>query len=74
MLTKPKFKKIRWTEDQKQVTIKYFKDLIINKKPPTQYQINIFKEKYPVMINKDWKKIKAFIFNKYQGKTCQLGM
>lgn len=45
--------------------------MIKNKKPPTESQVALFKEHNPIMDNKDWKKIKAFIFNKYQEKTCK---
>lgn len=38
------------------------------KKVPTEFEIKIFKEQYPVM-DKDWKKIKAFVFNKYKNTT-----
>lgn len=42
--------------------------MIKNKKPLTESQVAIFKEKNSVMDNKNWKKIKAFICNKYQEK------
>lgn len=32
----------------------------------TQTEIKEFRAIYPIMENKDWKKIKAFVFNEYK--------
>nr|CAI5861729.1 unnamed protein product [Callosobruchus analis] len=65
---KPKCTRVRWTKEQKDVTKEHFASHIIKKKPPTESEIKIFKERYHIMDNKDWKKIKAFVFNQYQLK------
>lgn len=57
--------KLRWTRKQKQITVQYFEENIRKKKAPTETDIETFKEEFPCMDNKDWKKIKAFIFNEY---------
>lgn len=36
------------------------------KKPPTEFEIKILMETRPFMDNKDWLKIKAFIYNQYK--------
>lgn len=68
MDTKFKHPKIRWTDEQKKITKEYFKNNIRIKKPPTETEIEIFRKDYPIMENKDWKKIKVFVFNIYNKK------
>lgn len=45
------------------MTRAYFKSHSKMKKLPTESEIMVFKKKYDLMDNKDWKKIKAFIYN-----------
>ncbi|KXZ75710.1 hypothetical protein TcasGA2_TC001826 [Tribolium castaneum] len=54
--------KVRWTNEQKKVTKAYFKRNIQIRKPPTESEIEEFRKKYPIMENKDWKKIKIVVF------------
>ena len=65
---KSKIVRTRWSKEQKAVTKAYFKVNIKNKKPPTEAEIEMFCQKTRIMENKDWKKIKAFIFNDYSKK------
>nr|XP_015840318.1 PREDICTED: uncharacterized protein LOC103312425 isoform X4 [Tribolium castaneum] len=60
--------KVRWTNEQKKVTKAYFKRNIQIRKPPTESEIEEFRKKYPIMENKDWKKIKVFVYNEYSKK------
>lgn len=62
---KVRYPKVRWTSEQKKVTREYFKANIKIKKPPTEKEIEDFREQYNIMENKDWKKIKAFVYNEY---------
>uniref|UniRef100_A0A6P7H359 Uncharacterized protein LOC114346404 isoform X2 n=1 Tax=Diabrotica virgifera virgifera TaxID=50390 RepID=A0A6P7H359_DIAVI len=73
--TAPKLKKkiirkvVPWTKEQKEVTLKYFKNHIKVKKAPKRLECVEFKEKFKkVMDNKDWLKIKVFIQNAYKDK------
>lgn len=58
-----KIKRVRWTTEQKSLTVKYFKKNIQSKKPPTETEIEKFRSENEIMTNKDWKKVKAFVFN-----------
>lgn len=49
--------------------MEYFKGNIQKSKPPTEAEIEDFKRKFSCMDNKDWKKIKAFVFNEYSRTT-----
>ena len=57
---------VPWTNDQKEVTLNYFKEHIKNKKPPKKVECENLKTLYgEVLNNKDWLKIKVFIQNEY---------
>lgn len=60
------FVRIKWTEEQKELTRNFFKNHILNRKPPIQKEVEQFKELFPCMDNKDWKKIKAFVWNEHR--------
>ncbi|XP_045478128.1 uncharacterized protein LOC123683248 isoform X2 [Harmonia axyridis] len=65
---KVKHPKIRWTEQQKNATVRYFQTNIHRKKTHTEGEIKEFKSVHPFMNNKTWKQIKAFVFNAYRNK------
>ncbi len=65
---KEKIIRKRWTSEQRNTTLKYFSKHIQNQKCPTEKEIATFKSKYEFMETKDWKKIKAFVFNAYYKK------
>lgn len=57
---------VRWTVEQKNIVLKFFKDHISHKKPPKKKEIEVLLNKYPTILhNKDWLKIKVFIQNTY---------
>ncbi|XP_057672222.1 uncharacterized protein LOC130903878 [Diorhabda carinulata] len=58
-------KLVPWTDDQKKVTLNYFKDHIKTKKPPKRFECEDLKTKYEKILNKDWLKIKVFVQNYY---------
>lgn len=61
-----KFVRVPWTEEEKNVTMEYFKKHILLKKAPKKEECDKLKEKYPeILKNKPWKKIKTFIYNIY---------
>lgn len=60
-------KLVPWTNKQKEVTLKYFKNHIKSKKPPKKHECDELKEKYKeILQNKDWLKIKVFVQNAYK--------
>ncbi|CAG9773287.1 unnamed protein product [Ceutorhynchus assimilis] len=62
-------KLVPWTDEQKTVTLDYFKEHIELKKPPKRLECEDLKSKYKqVLSNKDWLKIKVFIQNVYTKK------
>ncbi|XP_050360159.1 uncharacterized protein LOC126779973 [Nymphalis io] len=66
---KKKRKLVPWTNEQKNVVTKYFKQHIQDKKPPRRAECDEIKKKYPTLFqNKDWLKIKVFIQNIYMKK------
>lgn len=55
-----------WTEDQKKVTISFFKKLIKEKIPPKKKECLQLQEENPGLFgNKTWPKIKIFVVNSY---------
>lgn len=57
---------VPWTNEQKNVVTKYFKDHIKYKKPPKRAECDQLKNKHPTLLhNKDWLKIKVYIQNIY---------
>ncbi|CAG4939638.1 unnamed protein product [Colias eurytheme] len=60
---------VPWTNEQKNVVTKYFKDHIKHKKPPKRAECDQLKNNHPTLLhNKDWVKIKVFIQNIYSKK------
>ncbi|KYB24832.1 hypothetical protein TcasGA2_TC001429 [Tribolium castaneum] len=53
----------RYNLDENQLKIS-----VMIRKPPTESEIEEFSKKYPIMENKDWKKIKVFVYNEYSKK------
>lgn len=73
-ISKPKRSKTRklvpWTDQQKKLLRDYFKMKIKNKVTPKKPEIMKLKESHPdVFKNKDWVKMKAFIYNEYTHPT-----
>lgn len=69
----PKKGKLRtlvpWTDKQKEVVRKFFKNHIKGSKPPRQIECEELKCKYPELLqNKDLLKIKVYIQNEYKKK------
>lgn len=62
--TKPKFIRVPWTEEQKQVITNYFQKHIVLKRAPVKKECEELKKKYSSLLkDKPWRKIKSFIHN-----------
>ncbi|CAH0558692.1 unnamed protein product [Brassicogethes aeneus] len=58
-----------WNNEQTMLLKKYFKEHISSKKPPKKQECVQLIEKFPdILHNKDWVKIKTFIYNCYRQK------
>ncbi|CAG9773450.1 unnamed protein product [Ceutorhynchus assimilis] len=68
-ITHTKGEKVRFTEDQKERIKIFFREHIRKKIPPKKNEVELFiqenKEKFH---NKNWVKIKAFVYNLYKNK------
>lgn len=65
--SKKKIVRTKWTEQQKSIMKKYFEAHIENKKPPKKEEAEkLIKMHKGVFENKNWVKIKAYIFNCYR--------
>lgn len=58
---------VKWTSEQKNFTLNFFKSHIENKRPPKKNECEELKKLFPqVFKNKDWLKIKVFVQNQYK--------
>lgn len=68
--SKPKIQRIRFTECEKQNMNNYFRNHIQNKIAPKKDEVKKFMKKYKNMfMNKNWVKIKAYVYNCYRDKN-----
>lgn len=57
----------RWTDQEKTLVLDYFKDHLEKKATPRKYECDQFIAKHgKSMINKDWVKIKTFVYNSFR--------
>lgn len=57
---------IPWSNEQKKIVTMHFKTNIKEKRPPKRVECEELKQKYPILDNKSWEKIKVFIQNIYK--------
>lgn len=59
--------RVRWSEEEKRLVCAYFKEHIKKKIPPKKHECELFLEKKGnLMVNKDWVRIKTFVYNIYR--------
>lgn len=64
---------IPWTEEQKMIVNEYFKQHILEKKPPKRYECEtLINNNFKLLENKNWLKIKVYIQNKYTKKYKEI--
>ncbi|KAL4704338.1 hypothetical protein ACJJTC_019383 [Scirpophaga incertulas] len=69
--TKEKKKRtlVPWTEQQKNIVLKFFNKHIKSKQPPKRHECEKLRNQHPATLhNKDWLKIKVFVQNTYTKK------
>lgn len=67
-----KNKKNRWTNEQKNIMLKYFKENVKKKIAPKKDDVEKFLAKHSSFKGKSWVIIKAFIYNSYRMKNNSL--
>lgn len=60
-LNKPKYCRVPWSQEEKNITKEYFKKHILLNKAPKKSGCEEFQKKFPLLKNKPWRKIKTFI-------------
>lgn len=64
-----KQKRATWSEEEKNLVLNYFTSHIAKKNAPKKDETNNFKKMYPSLFkDKDWVKIKTFVYNQYRKK------
>lgn len=62
-LSKPKYIRIPWSDEERKITTDYFKKHILLNRAPQKKECEDFKKKFQLLKDKPWRKIKTFIHN-----------
>lgn len=66
---KPESNRVSWAEEEKETVMKRFAKHIKKKIPPRKKECEELLQKFPkVFVNKDWVKIKTYVYNCYRTK------